>query len=107
MLSELGFQTVVASDGLEGVRVYRQRHPEIDLVILDMIMPGLSGREAFRAMKQINSDLKAILSTGFTRNGAVEATMEEGILGFIQKPYTLDQLSRAISEVFPPDESAE
>jgi PAS domain S-box-containing protein len=105
MLRELGFETISASDGLEGVRVYRERRADVDLVILDMVMPGLSGREAFREMKKISPDLKAILSTGFSRKGAVQATMEEGILGFIQKPYTLDQLSQAIYEVLTPDES--
>lgn len=66
------------------------------MVIVDMIMPGLSGREAFLEMKRINSSVRVILSTGFTKEGAVQETLDGGIARFIQKPYRLEELSEAM-----------
>ena len=96
MLMTLGYEVVTASDGLEGVDRYQGLWREIDLVIVDMIMPAMGGREAFRRMKEINPGIRAILSTGYSMEGAVQEIMEEGMLGFIQKPYRLDQLADAI-----------
>ncbi|MEJ2715745.1 MAG: PAS domain S-box protein, partial [Deltaproteobacteria bacterium] len=100
MLQHLGYETIVARDGLEAVDLYRERYNEIDLVFLDMIMPRLSGKETFIEMKKIRPDVRVILSTGFSRNGTVQDVLDQGILGFIQKPYSLDQLSASISEAF-------
>ncbi|MFC1834275.1 PAS domain S-box protein [Thermodesulfobacteriota bacterium] len=98
MLKELGFNVLVACDGAEGVSVYRENCNDIDLVILDMIMPKLNGREAFKEMKKINPGVKAILSTGYSQEYAVGDDTVDGIVGFVQKPYNLDQLSEALSE---------
>ena len=67
MLQEMGFRVLLAHDGVEGLEVYRNQWQSIDLVIVDMIMPRLSGRETFLAMKEINPMVKTILSTGFSR----------------------------------------
>lgn len=98
MLQHLGFHTIVARDGVEAVDIYRDQWNEIDLVFLDMIMPRLSGKETFLEMKRIRPDVRVILSTGFSRNGSVQDVLDQGILGFIQKPYSLDQLAASISE---------
>lgn len=66
------------------------------MVIVDMIMPGLSGREAFLEMKRVSPSVRVILSTGFTKEGAVQETLEEGMARFIQKPYRLEELSEAM-----------
>jgi PAS domain S-box-containing protein len=97
MLSTLGYKVRTACDGLEGVDCYRQYGADIDLVIIDMIMPNLGGRECFRRIKSMNPDVRAVLSTGFSLDGAVQEIMDEGIACFIQKPYRLDQLSQAVS----------
>ncbi len=96
MLEELGFTVISARDGEEGLGIYRERWKEIDVVIVDMIMPKLSGREAFLEMKKINPSVQVILSTGFTKEGAVQETLDEGITWFIQKPYRLEELSEAM-----------
>ncbi|MGO9569971.1 MAG: PAS domain S-box protein [Desulfomonilaceae bacterium] len=96
MLEELGFTVISARDGIEGLEIYCKQWQQIDVVIVDMIMPGLSGREAFREMKKINPSVRVILSTGFTREGAVQETLEEGIAWFVQKPYRLEELSEAM-----------
>jgi nitrogen-specific signal transduction histidine kinase/CheY-like chemotaxis protein len=98
MLSTLGYKVHTACDGLEGVDCYRRFGADIDLVIIDMIMPNLGGRECFRRIKSMNPGVRAVLSTGFSLDGAVQEIMDEGIACFIQKPYRMDQLSQAVSK---------
>jgi DNA-binding NtrC family response regulator len=98
MLGTLGYEVVTASDGLEGVEIYGRRGREFDLVIVDMVMPNLSGRDCFRRIRAIDPGVRALLSTGYSREGVVEETMREGICGFIQKPYRLEQLARAVED---------
>lgn len=100
MLTELGFDAITARDGQEGVDIYRERSGEIDLVILDMVMPKLSGKEVFEQLKRINPHVKVILSTGFSRDAVVQDTLDQGIQEFVQKPYRMDQLAAALSKVF-------
>lgn len=100
MLQELGFRVLTAEDGLEGVEMYRELWTEIDVVMIDMIMPKLSGKETFLEMKKINPNVRAVLSTGFTKDGAVQETLDQGIVSFIPKPYQLEELSSAISKAF-------
>jgi CheY-like chemotaxis protein len=107
MLEEMGFQVLPAHDGMEGLEIYRKRWREIALVIVDMIMPRLSGRETFVAMKEINPSIKAILSTGFSKDGEVRETLEQGVAGFIQKPFKADELSEVIASVLSVEAPAE
>jgi CheY-like chemotaxis protein len=96
MLEALGYEVITAADGLEGVSRYRDLWREIDLVILDMIMPNMSGGDCFRRMKEINPTARVVLSSGYSMDGAVQDVMNEGILAFIQKPYRLEELSRVV-----------
>ncbi|OIP32841.1 MAG: hypothetical protein AUK27_12260 [Deltaproteobacteria bacterium CG2_30_66_27] len=96
MLEALGYEVITAADGLEGVSRYRDLWREIDLVILDMIMPNLSGGDSFRRMKEINPEARVVLSSGYSMDGAIQDVMNEGILAFIQKPYRLEELSRVV-----------
>ncbi len=103
MLSTLGYMVSTAADGREGVEYYRRFGKDVDLVIIDMIMPVLGGRDCFREIKAMNPDVRAILSTGFSMDGTVQEIMDEGIIGFIQKPYRLDELSNAVSKAIGRD----
>jgi CheY-like chemotaxis protein len=96
MLEALGYEVITAADGLEGVSRYRDLWREIDLVILDMVMPNMSGGDCFRRMKEINPKARVVLSSGYSMEGAVQDVMNEGILAFIQKPYRLEELSRVV-----------
>ncbi|MFC1525202.1 PAS domain S-box protein [Candidatus Latescibacterota bacterium] len=91
LLTRSGFRTLEAPDGAEGVGIYRQRQEEIDVVLLDLSMPGMSGREALAAIRQINADAAVVIFTGY---GAPEGI--KGATGILEKPFTLDELSRAI-----------
>jgi two-component system, cell cycle sensor histidine kinase and response regulator CckA len=96
MLEALGYEVITAADGLEGISLYRDLWREIDLVILDMIMPNMSGGDCFRRMKEINPKARVVLSSGYSMDGAIQDVMNEGILAFIQKPYRLEELSRVL-----------
>jgi PAS domain S-box-containing protein len=96
-LKRLGYQVLTASDGQEAVETYRASAQEIDLVILDMVMPRLGGRECFRALKQINPEVRAVLCTGYGFNVATQEILDEGMAGFLQKPYQMSQLSEIVA----------
>jgi len=96
MLEALGYDVITAADGLEGVSRYRDLWREIDLVVLDMIMPNMSGGDCFRRMKEINPKARVVLSSGYSMDGAIQDVMNEGILAFIQKPFRLEELSRVV-----------
>jgi CheY-like chemotaxis protein len=96
MLEALGYEVVTAADGLEGVSRYRDLWREVDLVVLDMVMPNMSGGDCFRRMKEINPKARVVLSSGYSMDGSIQDVMNDGILAFIQKPYRLEELSRVV-----------
>ncbi len=98
ILQGRGCEVLTANDGEEAVRVYQARHKEIDLVILDMIMPRMSGREAYLEMKKIDPDVRAVLSSGFSEDGEAREVLKLGIKGFVQKPFKVADLLSVINE---------
>jgi two-component system, cell cycle sensor histidine kinase and response regulator CckA len=99
MLKSLGYEVVTAANGREAVEYFTDHWQEVDLVIIDMIMPEMDGHGCIREMKRISPAVKSILSTGFGLNGRAQAILDEGVQGFVQKPYKLSELSTALDEV--------
>ncbi len=99
ILEECGFDVILAENGEEGVMIFSERHGEIKAVLLDMLMPKKSGKEAYLEMKKIDPGLKVLLASGFKQDERVESVLNLGVQGFIQKPYDLDTLSRSIFAV--------
>jgi len=99
ILCESGYGIMSAENGWEGVEVFRQHHKTIDLVLLDLVMPTMSGREAYDALKEIDPKVKVLLSSGFRQDERVEEILNAGALGFIQKPYSLYKLSAAVKQL--------
>lgn len=97
MLQDMGYTVITADDGKEAVDLYRERGDEIDLVIMDMIMPVMKGSDAFRELMQLDWSCKVIIASGFTRNEDMEKLQDEGLLGFIQKPFQLAELSQLVA----------
>lgn len=97
MLGYLGYEVESSPDGEAAVLYYKEHYKEVDLVILDMVMPKMGGKECFRALKEINPDVRAVLSTGFSRDGAAQEILDEGLVDFIQKPYRVGNLSEVIA----------
>jgi two-component system cell cycle sensor histidine kinase/response regulator CckA len=99
LLESLGYRVYVAGSGQEAVAVYLERRKEIALVILDMIMPGISGGETFDRLREINPDIRVLLSSGYSINGEARTIMDRGCNGFLQKPFQLEKLSQKVREV--------
>jgi PAS domain S-box-containing protein len=99
MLTMLGCTVITAADGQEGVDIYRARHGDINAVILDVVMPVMSGNEAFDELKKINPEIRVLVSSGFREDPRIDEMLEKGAMGFIQKPYTLNALSKKISRI--------
>ncbi|MEJ5358746.1 MAG: response regulator [Desulfobacterales bacterium] len=99
MLRRLGFEVLTARSGEEAIRLYAARHGEIDLVILDLIMPGLTGAEVFERLRAIRPEVAVLLSSGFSLNGEAMELLRRGCRGFIQKPFSLEQLRAKIREI--------
>jgi PAS domain S-box-containing protein len=99
ILEECGYQVILAEDGVQGVEMFKKRHREIAAVVLDMVMPRMIGKDAFVEMKSIQNDVKVLLSSGFKQDERVESVINLGVRHFIQKPYTIHNLSRAIHQV--------
>ena len=99
VLLAVGYSVLTASNGQEGVEVYRQHQTEIQAVLLDMAMPIMSGREAFIEMQKINPAVKVLLASGFRKDNRVEEILRLGVKDFLQKPYTITSLAAAIKKV--------
>jgi nitrogen-specific signal transduction histidine kinase len=99
MLEMLGYYIYAAGSGQEALAIYSERGAEIDLVIMDMIMPGIGGGKTFDYLKGINPDVKVILASGYSANGEARAIMERGCLDFIQKPFQLHELTGRIRKI--------
>jgi two-component system, cell cycle sensor histidine kinase and response regulator CckA len=99
LLTSLGYGTVTKKNGHEAVAFYREKSGDIDAVIVDLAMPGMSGNECIRALKQINPCARIIISSGYNLVSDTQQIISKGIAGFIQKPFDIGELSRTISEV--------
>ena len=97
VLRTLGYRVSLCSDGKEAVAFYREHYRDIDLVILDLVMPRMDGEEAFREMKAINPDIRTLLTSGYGRSEKIEALRREGVLGFLNKPFQIEDLSKYLT----------
>jgi PAS domain S-box-containing protein len=103
MLEKLGYVVLEANSGQESIDIYKENQEKIDLVILDMIMPGIGGGEAFDKMKEINPDVNVFLSSGYSVEGKAQKILDRGCKGFLQKPFNLEELSEKMREFFDKD----
>ena len=92
---------IVAQTGDEALALYEKRRAEIDLVILDMIMPGIGGGAVFDRIRGIDPQAAVLLSSGYSLNGQALEIMKRGCRGFIQKPFSIEQLKQKICEILP------
>ncbi len=99
MLESLGYTILTAKDGKEAIEVYEKNHETIDAVILDMIMPELSGGETFNRLKEINPEIRVLLSSGYGLDDKVQAIMDRGCKAFLQKPFKIEELSQKLRTI--------
>ncbi len=96
MLAECGYKVITASSGDEGIQIYKIKRSEINLVLLDMIMPKMSGEEVYHELIGIDPGIKVVLTSGFKKDEKVERIMKKGIRYFLQKPYTIQRISAIV-----------
>ncbi len=99
MLERSGFTVLAAADGAAGVEIYRSNAGGIRAVLLDMTMPKMDGRDTFLALRALDPKVKVILASGYPEQEATGQFAESGLSGFIQKPYTPDELLASVRAV--------
>jgi signal transduction histidine kinase/ActR/RegA family two-component response regulator len=99
LLKAMGYHVYTARDGAEALEIYNQSREEIDLVLMDMIMPRMGGGEAFDRIKKMNPAAKVLLLSGYSIDGEAAKILERGCSGFIQKPFNMEELSKTIESI--------
>jgi CheY-like chemotaxis protein len=99
LLKSMGYRVYTVGSGQEAIALFTEKRNEIDLVILDMIMPEISGGETFDRLREINPGIKVLLSSGYSLNGEAQTIMDRGCKGFIQKPFQIEKLSQKVREM--------
>ena len=99
ILRILGYDVILAENGLRGIEVFRERRREIDGIILDMVMPKRSGKETFIELKAIDPGVKVLLTSGFRNDARIDEVLKLGAQGFLQKPYTMADVSKGLTQL--------
>ena len=92
MLAQFGFKVLTAEDGAAGLKVFSENADRIDLVVMDLTMPKLSGEQAFLEMRKQRPDARIVLTSGYNESEAVGRLSASGVTAFLQKPFELEQL---------------
>ena len=99
LFEELGYKVLTTGSGREAIETYEKNKERIDMVLLDMVMPDMSGGETYDKLKEINPDVKVLLASGYSMNGTATEIMDRGCNGFIQKPFKMKELSQKLREI--------
>ena len=101
LLEELGYTVLSATSGQEAIEIFQESRDKIDMIIMDMIMPGMSGSDTFDCMKEISPNVKILLSSGYSINGQATNILQRGCDGFIQKPFNINKLAETVQKIIP------
>jgi len=102
-LAKFGYKVIMAPDGESALELYREKKKKIDLIILDLIMPGMGGRKCLEKLLKINPQVKALIASGYSVNEPTKEALEAGARGFISKPYDLKQMLKAVRKALDKD----
>jgi two-component system, cell cycle sensor histidine kinase and response regulator CckA len=100
-LASLGYQILEAVSGSDAIELYRARQHDIRAVVLDMVMPGMSGRSTYLALREINPEVAVLLMSGHSLNEQVQEILDLGVRSFVSKPYSIAVLAKAMAELIP------
>jgi DNA-binding NtrC family response regulator len=107
ILESYGYRVLTAEHGEKAIELYGAHDGDIDLVILDMIMPKMGGHETFLKLKELNPGVTALLSTGYSQNGKAQEILDSGVKGFLQKPYQANVLLSSVRSVLDAESTRE
>ena len=99
LLNKIGYDVLAAHSGNEAVEIYQKNAERVAIVILDLIMPGMGGGEVYDRLKEIDTNVKVLLSSGYSINGQATEILNRGCDGFIQKPFRLNELSKKLRDI--------
>ena len=99
ILKKLGYEVLTARHGKEAIEVYQQNRQKVAMVILDLIMPEMGGGETYDRLKEMDPNVKVLLSSGYSLGGQATAILNRGCDGFIQKPFNLKDLSEKLRQI--------
>lgn len=100
ILEYIGYDVLIAEDGKQAIDIYKENQDKIHLVLLDMVMPEMNGKDCFYHLKSINEKVKVIISSGFSQEEDMEDLKRDGVISFVRKPYHTANLSKVVSAVF-------
>jgi len=103
ILEALGYKVLTARSGPEAIEVFNANKGQVDIVVLDMIMPGMGGGDAYDQLREIDPNVKVLLSTGYSLRGEASEILKRGCNGFIQKPFNIKMLSQKLREILDND----
>jgi CheY-like chemotaxis protein/HPt (histidine-containing phosphotransfer) domain-containing protein len=106
-LESYGYSAIVAESGEKAIEIYRQRQTEIDLVVLDLMMPGMDGGETFEVLRSIRPDVQVLLSTGYDTTEATRRVATDALAGVLRKPYLPEQLVAEVKRLLGNDRRAQ
>jgi CheY-like chemotaxis protein len=98
LLESLGYTVLIAVNGEAGIKVFSEKMDQVNIIILDMIMPVMGGRETFEKLRVLDPGIPVLLASGFAREEHMAVLKEQGISGFIQKPFRLAELAAKVQE---------
>ncbi|MCF7920191.1 MAG: PAS domain S-box protein [Candidatus Cloacimonetes bacterium] len=98
LLASIGYKVIIFENGETALEYYQENWKEIDLILLDVIMPGMEGPEVYQELRKINSKVKVLLFSAFSSSKEVQNTLDDGALGFVRKPVLRYELSQKISQ---------
>ncbi len=98
-LQELGYSVLLAENGLDAVEIYRNNPDQVDLVLLDMIMPKMGGHKTFFQIKEIDPNARILLSSGYVSQEEVNDLLEQGAVGFLPKPHRLPAMAKEFRRI--------
>jgi DNA-binding NtrC family response regulator len=107
MMDKLGYTVLTARNGQQALDVYRSEKERIHMVILDVMLPDMGGKDVYEKLKEIHTGVRVLLSSGYTVDGRAGEIMELGCNDFIQKPFDLKRLSHKIRHVLDCEKSAQ
>ncbi|HIE28096.1 TPA: PAS domain S-box protein [Candidatus Poribacteria bacterium] len=96
ILESLGYRVYLANSGIEACKIYGEKRDEIELVLLDIVMPEISGKETYRRLRKIASDVRVVLVSGYSINDGVREILNEGAMDFLQKPFDVKEFASII-----------
>ncbi|MEN9578864.1 MAG: hypothetical protein RJA70_1873 [Pseudomonadota bacterium] len=98
LLEQLGYRVYLAADGQQAVELYSEKGSDIDCVLLDVIMPRKNGHETFLELQEMNPGVRVLMTSGFTQEAVLEKLEQQGVRGFLKKPYRRSELAQAIAD---------